>query len=91
MSTPITAGMPLSVQNPAVKWVFKPAVMSRSGIVFSTATLTYICCRLLLLHMHRTPLPTKYMNTVLHSLPCILTIWSGGGHGGGATISGKEI
>ena len=25
--------MPLSVQNPAVKWVFEPAVMSRSGVV----------------------------------------------------------
>ena len=25
--------MPLSVQNPTVKWVFEPAVMSRSGVV----------------------------------------------------------
>ena len=25
--------MPLLVQNLAVKWVFKPAVMSRSGVV----------------------------------------------------------
>ena len=25
--------MPLSVQNPAVKWVFELAVMSRSGVV----------------------------------------------------------
>ena len=33
MSTPITAGMPLSVQNPAVKRVFEPTVMSRSGVV----------------------------------------------------------
>jgi len=29
----ITAGMPLSVQNPAVKGVFEPAVMYRSGVV----------------------------------------------------------
>ena len=28
--------MPLSVQNPAVKWVFEPAVMSRSGVVSFT-------------------------------------------------------
>ena len=33
MSTPITAGMPLSVQNPTVKWVFEPTVMSRSRVV----------------------------------------------------------
>ena len=33
MSTPITAGMPLSVQNPTVKWVFEPTVMFRSGVV----------------------------------------------------------
>jgi len=33
MSTPITAGMPLSVQNPTVKEVFEPTVMFRSGIV----------------------------------------------------------
>ena len=30
---PITAGMPLSVQNPVVKGVFEPTVMSRSGVV----------------------------------------------------------
>jgi len=33
MSTPITAGMPLSVQNPAVKGFFEPVVMSRSRVV----------------------------------------------------------
>ena len=33
MSTPITAGMPLSVQNPTVKGGFKPTVMSRSRVV----------------------------------------------------------
>ena len=33
MSTPITVGMPLSVQNPTVKWVFEPAVMFRSRVV----------------------------------------------------------
>ena len=47
MSTPIIAGMPLSVQNPAVKWVFEPAVMSRSGVVsiyvFVTLFDYYIC------------------------------------------------
>jgi len=31
--SPITAGMSLLVQNPAMKWVFEPAVMSRSGVV----------------------------------------------------------
>jgi len=33
MSTPITASMPLSVQNPAVKGFFEPIVMSRSRVV----------------------------------------------------------
>ena len=32
---PITAGMPQSVQNPAVKGIFEPTVMSRSGVVCS--------------------------------------------------------
>ena len=36
MSTPITAGMSLSVQNPAVKGVFEPIVMSRSKAVEHT-------------------------------------------------------
>jgi hypothetical protein len=39
MSPPITAGMPLSVQNTIVKGVFEPTVMPRSGVVPSSPSL----------------------------------------------------
>ena len=46
MSTPITADMPLSVQNPVVKWVFEPTVMSRSGVVCASTSDVVECMQL---------------------------------------------